>query len=261
MREILRRRYGLDVDEKSGADETARKALKKRRADALRICRVDLVREKAGTYAEQFQGMYAMMRGLLAASVVGGSFYLGWLAPHVVPPFRSFVTGHVSMGAWAVVVAAVLSSILLVLVNRRSGKTLWLVAILMLPLGVFPGSTWPVEPNHASLLLVALVVLVALGATSRVAFRRFTHLFADETFRSFYELALAEGWHDESAKARIRHVSFADDTLSVDLTDGRSIAVLPLLRRGPRQARIPGAASTSEAVGSLDDSPILTFEC
>jgi hypothetical protein len=45
----------------------------------FRLCRDRLVAEDKGAYAEQFQGMYSMMRGITAASIVAAYYLLGWL--------------------------------------------------------------------------------------------------------------------------------------------------------------------------------------
>jgi len=50
----------------------------KGRDEAFQLCRASLVAKKIASYAEQFQGMYAMMRGLAAAFVVGAAFHLGF---------------------------------------------------------------------------------------------------------------------------------------------------------------------------------------
>jgi hypothetical protein len=53
--------------------------LREVRERAFRLCRDRLVIEGKGTYAEQFQGMYAMMRGISGASVLAAYYLLGWL--------------------------------------------------------------------------------------------------------------------------------------------------------------------------------------
>ena len=48
------------------------------RADAFFLCRSALVKSKTAIYAEQFEGLYALMRGLSAAFAVAVAYYLGW---------------------------------------------------------------------------------------------------------------------------------------------------------------------------------------
>jgi hypothetical protein len=48
------------------------------RNDAFLLARQKLIRENAADYAEQFQGMYALARGLLAALAVGAVYFAGW---------------------------------------------------------------------------------------------------------------------------------------------------------------------------------------
>jgi hypothetical protein len=50
------------------------------RQDAFFLCRAVLIGEGKARYAEQFEGLYAMMRGLTAAFALGTAYYLGiWL--------------------------------------------------------------------------------------------------------------------------------------------------------------------------------------
>lgn len=72
--------YSLDVGAPVDAGE-----LTSRRREAFLLCRRALIQQKAGSYAEQFEGMYALMRGLAAAAVLSASYHLGWRAAAVFP--------------------------------------------------------------------------------------------------------------------------------------------------------------------------------
>jgi hypothetical protein len=48
------------------------------RDHAFRLCRSALLRGDKFSYAEQFNGMYVLMRGLVAAFLVAAFFYIGW---------------------------------------------------------------------------------------------------------------------------------------------------------------------------------------
>jgi hypothetical protein len=48
------------------------------RDHAFRLCRSALLRGDKFSYAEQFNGMYVLMRGLVAAFLVAAFFYVGW---------------------------------------------------------------------------------------------------------------------------------------------------------------------------------------
>jgi hypothetical protein len=51
---------------------------KAERAEAFHACRAALVVNKMATYAEQFQGLYALARGLLLSIGLAIPFFLGW---------------------------------------------------------------------------------------------------------------------------------------------------------------------------------------
>jgi len=55
-----------------------RKEVDKVRSDAFFLCRSALIKSKTVVYAEQFEGLYALMRGLTAAFAVAVVYYLGW---------------------------------------------------------------------------------------------------------------------------------------------------------------------------------------
>lgn len=69
----IRTRFHIEVgDESSSSERTLR------RSDAFLLCRAALLQNKAGLYAEQSEGMYALMRGVAAASLLGAAYNLGW---------------------------------------------------------------------------------------------------------------------------------------------------------------------------------------
>jgi hypothetical protein len=52
--------------------------ISKARQDAFRMARNTLVKSDADSYGQQFQGLYALMRGLAAAFWMGSAYMLGW---------------------------------------------------------------------------------------------------------------------------------------------------------------------------------------
>jgi hypothetical protein len=69
----IEKTFGLDLSV-GPSDRT----IDRRRNDAFYLCRSALVKNKIVIYAEQFEGLYALMRGLTAAFAVGVVYYLGW---------------------------------------------------------------------------------------------------------------------------------------------------------------------------------------
>src|SRR6266436_1414038 len=60
-------------------DETIDKV----RNNAFLFARQILIQGKAVSYAEQFQGMYALTRGLVSVFALGSAYWLGWAAAAV----------------------------------------------------------------------------------------------------------------------------------------------------------------------------------
>ena len=68
--------FGIDLTKES-LSEQERVELGR---EAFLMCRARLVLLRRGGYAEQFQGMYSMMRGVSVAGLVAAYYLLGWLA-------------------------------------------------------------------------------------------------------------------------------------------------------------------------------------
>lgn len=93
VKKAIGARYGLDLFDRSGpADhsngeggqpsgaesaKTESANTEQHRWDALQLCRDALVREGLGKYAEQFQGMYALLRGPGPRGVLGPYVLVG----------------------------------------------------------------------------------------------------------------------------------------------------------------------------------------
>src|SRR5438477_4551508 len=75
LEQKIKDEFGIDLTDRSLAEprrvELGRKA--------FFLCRDRLVLLGRGAYAEQFQGMYSMMRGISVASLVAAYYLLGWL--------------------------------------------------------------------------------------------------------------------------------------------------------------------------------------
>jgi hypothetical protein len=70
----VRDSFGIDV----GIDTPSCADISRARADAFFLCRSTLISAKAVSYGEQFEGMYALMRGLALAFGLGSVSHLGW---------------------------------------------------------------------------------------------------------------------------------------------------------------------------------------
>lgn len=70
----VKRALNIDLEVSAEAD----KEISSRRQDAFFLSRAILLREKVVSYAEQFEGMYALMRGLTLAFFLAFVYLAGW---------------------------------------------------------------------------------------------------------------------------------------------------------------------------------------
>jgi hypothetical protein len=75
--------FGIDLE--VGQVSTGSDEISSKRTDAFFLCRSLLIREKIANYAEQFEGLYAMLRGLSVAFGIGAVYLAGWGAQHLRP--------------------------------------------------------------------------------------------------------------------------------------------------------------------------------
>jgi hypothetical protein len=74
---------------KNATDET-RREVDKLRNDTFFLCRSALVKSRTIIYAEQFEGLYALMRGLCAGFGIATFYYLGWAYSGQLQFIKSF---------------------------------------------------------------------------------------------------------------------------------------------------------------------------
>jgi hypothetical protein len=80
--ERIRSSFGIDVE---GELLEPSDSLSRRRQEVFFLCRVELIKAKSVSYAEQFEGMYTLMRGIVAATAAGSAYYLGWASGGLLP--------------------------------------------------------------------------------------------------------------------------------------------------------------------------------
>lgn len=84
--------FGLDVSDDKELDL------------AFEACRYALQSKDVPSYAEQFQGLYALLRGLVAASVIASANYAGWVICGLSsePMLRGVLLGEIGLLIWLV---------------------------------------------------------------------------------------------------------------------------------------------------------------
>lgn len=172
--------FGMDVSGRElrntqglSGEETIR-LLRKRRQDAFLLCRRILVQKGAASYAEQFEGMYALMRGVAAASFLAGAFYFGWAAALVLPDVVGEHLGYL-----------LLLGLGLLLLASRDRRAFWVLAFFLAVLGSYVGAAYFVNKQEAFLLL-AMSALALFGFFRFLAaYVAFAWNFAGTVYRDF----------------------------------------------------------------------------
>ena len=173
--------------EKLAVNQKATKEQDTYRNDAFYLARHSLVAAKEAAYVEQYEGMYALTRGLAAAFGLAAVYYLGWTL--------NFPGGsRSSQLAYAAVAAglflAILSTIAL-LVRKRSILSIeWLavLALLEAALGLGFGMAHRYEDtSRLSALLLLFALATALASLRAYRFyKEFTVTFAVTVWRDFF---------------------------------------------------------------------------
>jgi hypothetical protein len=102
---LILARFSLDIGTAPDPAE-----LTARRDEAFLLCRRALIQQKAGSYAEQFEGMYALMRGLATVAGLSATYHLGWASGRAIPGEGMTCLGWGLVGLSVVAAFAVLGS-------------------------------------------------------------------------------------------------------------------------------------------------------
>ncbi|HEV2987825.1 MAG TPA: hypothetical protein VG759_05250 [Candidatus Angelobacter sp.] len=78
--ELSQKYFNIALEPQDNPSEQSKnhEAISHRRKDAFSQARSALLKDKATSYWEQFEGLYALMRGISAASAVAVAYFLGW---------------------------------------------------------------------------------------------------------------------------------------------------------------------------------------
>jgi hypothetical protein len=182
----------LNVDrDGTGSDETS-----ENRKAAFFQARAYLIAKKAAAYAEQFEGLYSMMRGLGCSLCAGIAYFLGWLAPSWAP---------LSWVIWVLTAVGVVGTFKFSMptkVKREAKKSdekkkhemntvaaLWLFCFLGFGHAVGTASAshfgHPLYPNSQRLLFAGVVGMSLAAIKCFAAYRYFAEQFAQTVWRDF----------------------------------------------------------------------------
>jgi hypothetical protein len=171
-------------------DQYAEKAeVSARRSNAFFLCRGVLIRANIASYSEQFEGMYALMRGLATAFWLSAAYLAGWAAASAESVCIRSAVGIVALASFGL---AVVSSFVLVFAGPRypSRSALDKATLLLLLVALFSSGARLGVDHHISrgdILLYSIVSLVALfaGARCYASYKYFAEEFAKAVWRDF----------------------------------------------------------------------------
>lgn len=190
----IKTQFDIDVDiDLSAKDiDSSEDKVDSRRWDAFLLCRSVLIKSKTASYAEQHEGMYAMMRGLCLAFILGLIYNAGWALSGLLG--ERFESNHEPILIVGFVIAVILSAVSIWKRNEKFGAwfkiSVWAVmiflAITLITLGDYIGHGKVMNDDQR--VLLGIVVLGSLFAALRCygAFKEHTEYFARAVYRDFY---------------------------------------------------------------------------
>jgi hypothetical protein len=182
----VQEKFSLNI----GVEQAESEALDQLRRDAFFLARHALIRAKEVSYAEQFEGMYTLARGLAAALAVACVNYLGWSLSILHRDWLDcvvIVVITVTLLAAANFTAHVLRKDLgtntVGWLDRLSALSLLLAA---LALGYGMGRHHDVTPAQAGEIVLCAIAAFVGCVRSYGAYKSFSYHFAVTIWRDFY---------------------------------------------------------------------------
>jgi hypothetical protein len=195
INELMTVQFGLNLRVDQSGDSTIDKV----RNHGFLLARQILIQGKAVSYAEQFQGMYALTRGLVSVFALAFVYWLGWAA--AIVKNRWIVSGAVLVMAVSVLILMNISAVMLrnILDAPRKRKfELAYAAILLisfLAMGYVLGVRYTATRGQSALLafLAAWAFIASLRAYG--AYNFFAGRFASTVWRDYlaYNVTTAGG--------------------------------------------------------------------
>lgn len=203
IQDLVRAHFGLALQVDKDGDE----AIDKVRHNAFLLARQILIQGKAVSYAEQFQGMYALTRGLVSVLALGFAYWLGFAAAAVV---RS----SVAVSAVVLVLAASLLALANIslgslrshpnVLRKRRIELAYAVVLLIafLSVGYALGIHYSVSARQGAVLAFLSASAIVACFRAYGAYRIFAGQFAVTIWRDYlaYNVSLALNQKAESEK-------------------------------------------------------------
>ncbi|SRR5213594_579762 len=171
--------FGMDVDDGDSKDAAARD---RRRRDAFLLCRRALIQDKMASYAEQFEGLYALMRGLSAACVLGAINHAGWASSRAFP-------ARAETALQLIIFLGLFLLLFFGVIVRETPMPFYVIVGLSFALGAVSGLKYAVggqiTPPMSATLFGITLFLFFVAREMFMGERRFAGLFAATVYRDF----------------------------------------------------------------------------
>lgn len=182
----------------------ASKEIDVNRRTAFFLCRGLLVREEIVSYGEQFEGLYALMRGLATSFWLGSAYFVGWAASL----WENRCFKHVTVaGTFVGLTVATIATGILVLANLRSDShrmvvdvfTFVSLVISLFCLGVTFGGYHTVASDQGVILGVIAVAALFAGGRCFKGYKYYAEQFAQAIWRDFagHQMTPQSGKHKD----------------------------------------------------------------
>jgi hypothetical protein len=187
------------------------------RGDAFFLCRSALIKSKTVVYAEQFEGLYALMRGLSAAFGIAVVYYIGWAYSGLLHRFAPSAFGSWQWSGLAVLAGIVIASLALVAADRfkdfkkypkswtkySKWVMIWSLLLAAFATGYYLGLSSVRASEHRGQLIAAAVLSFFASERCYAGYKTFAQEFAKAVYRDFsnYEKPAERTWGQGSLNA------------------------------------------------------------
>lgn len=181
--------FGIDLAIDATVDDAARKLILKSRQGAFFLCRP--IANARSPYAEQFEGLYVMTRGLAVAFGLSAAYMTGWLLVSVkASATTAIVEGLVALCVVASFVASLLRASRPFGTNKRERidqRLMAALAVLFLSTGYLLAAMGTLAVANSTLLVFAACIpgYLAIALRFIVLYRYFADEFAKAVWTSF----------------------------------------------------------------------------
>src|ERR1051326_5119332 len=170
LRSQIRARFGLVVEfDEQGHIVPGQQA--------FLLCRSLLVSGKAVSYAEQFEGMYALMQGFPSAFLLSAAHYLGWV-------LAAFRYDSAVLKSW-LLIGSLLCAIVLVWKSPNTKPAFYALLVALLSSGYLLADSHPPDRTLGSWFFAMALSSALFAQLCFGAFRHFAWQFAKTIYLDF----------------------------------------------------------------------------